>query len=74
MWILFPYIDLLLYVIRAIKLDPRAYEGFMQETPGETGAEFESNELLTAKVEGNITSVKRRSESLHEGMVALYKV
>ncbi|XP_042043043.1 tRNA (guanine(37)-N1)-methyltransferase 2-like isoform X1 [Salvia splendens] len=33
---------------------------------GETGAEFESNELLRAKVEGNITSVKRRSESLHE--------
>ncbi|XP_057769993.1 tRNA (guanine(37)-N1)-methyltransferase 2 isoform X2 [Salvia miltiorrhiza] len=40
--------------------------GFVQETPGETGVEFEKSELSRAKVEGNITSVKRRSESLHE--------
>lgn len=41
----------------------------MQETPGESGAEFESNELSRAKEEGNVASVKRRSESSLEGLV-----
>lgn len=41
----------------------------MQETPGESGAEFESNKLSRAKEERNVASVKRRSESSLEGLV-----
>ncbi|KAH6761467.1 S-adenosyl-L-methionine-dependent methyltransferases superfamily protein [Perilla frutescens var. hirtella] len=41
-------------------------EGSVAEPTGESGADFESNELLRAKDEGNIASVKRRSESLLE--------